>query len=90
MSNVAIHIALEPPEGRPVGLARVNNDEVLRQVARAAVVAARADAKAARVIDGLLGQIGAEEASSHERCFRPLIPGYGEDGTPAAAGSQVV
>jgi len=76
MSSVSIHITIEPESGRPISLAKVSDSEVLRQVARAAVTAAQAEAVRAKNADPLLGLMQDDEVSRLERYFSLLIPGY--------------
>jgi hypothetical protein len=75
MSNVAIHLTIEPGSGRPVSLARVSDPAILRQVARAAIHAAHQKAAEDFFRDMTLGQIRSEDATRLERYLEKLIPG---------------
>lgn len=79
MSNLAIHITVEPESGRPVSLARISDSDTLRYVARAALTEARANALHARNRDSVLGFLEDDEVSRLERYFSLLIPGFAAD-----------
>jgi len=73
--SVTIHLTIEPAEGRPVSVARVCDPQILRRVARAAILQARRDADMARSRDETLGRLCSDEAAQLERHLNELVPG---------------
>lgn len=74
MNRPVIYIAIEPGEGRPVGIARVTDPHVLASVARAAVEQAQQRADSAAQRNSFLGKLYRDEARQVERYLRVLIP----------------
>jgi hypothetical protein len=75
MKNVALYLAIEPWQGRPVALARLTDSEILRTAGEAAIKSARRRAAEAVMRDDLLGKICTEEAQRLQEYLGSLIPG---------------
>jgi len=72
---VTIHLTIEPERGRPVSVARVCDPQILRQVARAAILQARRRADVARSRDVTLGRLCSDEADTLEKHLSELVSG---------------
>lgn len=72
---VTIHLTIEPAIGRPVSVARICDPQILRQVARAAVLQARRRADVARGRDATLGRLCSDAAAQLERHLTEIVPG---------------
>jgi hypothetical protein len=72
---VTIHLTIEPAQGRPVSVARICDPQMLRQVARAAILQARRKADVARSRDATLGRLCSDEAAQLERHLSELVSG---------------
>ena len=72
---LTIHLTIEPAQGRPVSVARVCDPQILRQVARAAILQARRRADVARSRDVTLGRLCLDEAEQLERHLSELVSG---------------
>ena len=75
MKNVALYLAIEPHQGRPVALARLTDGDILRTAGEAAIKSAHRRAAEAVMRDDLLGKICTEEAQRLQEYLRRLIPG---------------
>jgi hypothetical protein len=76
--SIAVYVALEPAVGRPVGLARVTDPELIRRTARAALTVARKRATDASAIDRGLGQLRLAEAEDLKDRLSMFLPDFVE------------
>jgi two-component sensor histidine kinase len=73
---ISIMLLYEPPaaRGKPVPVARVSNEDLIKTVARAAVQEAQARVESLAAADELLGEVEREEALRLRRVLELLIP----------------
>ncbi len=73
--QLVLYVAYEPAQGRPVGLARLTDRDLLSKAAETAISDARRRAEVAAAQDPILGQIQADEACRLERYLRQFVLG---------------
>lgn len=74
MASVALYIVLET-SGKPLGLARLTDREMVLDAARVAISHARQKAKSAGDVDPVLGQIQRAEAAQLAESLALVVPG---------------
>jgi hypothetical protein len=84
MTNVSLLLVYQPEGGRPLTVARVDNETLLRDAAHHALLEADDRAQQFGEVDRLLGEIERSEAGRLRRVLSLLIPGF-DGGSQRAA-----
>ena len=77
MSRVLLFIAVSPPDGDALTLAKVRNRSILLSAARAAIAEAERDASEAEISDPVLGVLQRSECLRLEQVLSRLLPEIG-------------
>jgi hypothetical protein len=72
--SLTVFLVYEPPDGRPVTVARIGGRGLLINVAEAAITEAQARAELLRDADQVLGDVEREEAARLERVLKMFVP----------------
>lgn len=74
MDKISVHLVYHSDIGRPLTACRVNDSDLVLEVARRAIKRARIEASAVGSIDPFVGQVKEMEALRLEEVLKTLLP----------------
>jgi hypothetical protein len=74
MKRISIHLVYQSDLGRPLTAVRLDDPDLIIQVAKKAIDDAHKEASAISELDGFVGQVKKEEAIRLERVLKNLVP----------------